>query len=148
MGELAAERWFADHGWHMVRTQPPVKILGMISPAMAYALKRFIPRLATFGHMVVARLEKGGQPDYTGYCVVIRRADPANDNMDSWDGSYRACEVKECAGDSMPASRLDKEQRAFMIALPKGCAWTGIFWIDTQKFTMHEFLDKGAYRRS
>ena len=132
-GELSAERWFLSNGWHMVRTQPPITILGMVSPPMVSALKRFIPRLAAFGHMVIARMGKGGCADYTGYLMSTSR--------------YIACEVKEASGDSMPASKLDKDQRASMAGLPIGCAWVGIFWVDVQKFEIFPFIEKGSYKR-
>jgi hypothetical protein len=134
VGERMAEMYFVNNGWIMTRTQPSITILGMISPAMAYALKRFIPRLATFGHMVIGRMGQGGVPDYTGY------------QMRRLTQFYLACEVKECAGDSMPASRVSKEQRAFLSALPMGSAHVGIFWTDSGKFSMHPFLEKGSYK--
>ena len=136
MGELAAERWFADNQWHMVRTQPPVTILGMITPPMVSVLKRFIPRLAAFGHMVIARMGRGGVPDYMGHTVSA-----------SGYPLYRCCEVKEATGDTMPASRLASDQREFMKRLPVGCAFVGIFWLDTMKFSMYEFIEKGSYKR-
>ena len=149
VGERMAEQWFANNGWHMVRTQPPVTILGMLTPAMVGILKRVIPRLAHFGHMVIARLGKGGVPDYTGYFYPAYFDDRSKSwvHYDKIAPIYRACEVKEAAGDTMPASRLDKDQRDYMRKLPKGCAWTGIFWTDTGQLTMHEFIEKGAYKR-
>lgn len=142
-GERAAEMWFANNGWRMVRTQPPMMILGMITPSLMVVLRRFIPRLAYFGHMVIARMGKGGVPDYTGY---EWRKVGGQDVLDD-SAEYRAVEVKEAQGDSMPASRLDKAQREFMAALPAGCAYVGILWMDTGKFTMHEFKEKGSYKR-
>jgi len=139
VGEIAAERWFLNNGWKMVRTQPPVTILCMVTPPMITLLKRFTfsPRLAAFGHMVIARMGKGGVPDYTGFAFKEGLS----------EAHYRACEVKEATGNSMPASRLDKEQRAFLSYLPGGCAWVGIFWTDTQKFEMFPFVEKGSYKR-
>jgi hypothetical protein len=141
-----AEQWFLNNGWSMVRTQPAVTILGMVTPSLVAVLRRFIPRLSYFGHMVIARLGKGGAPDYTGYqyfskhhfSMVAPEWRPASE--------YRACEVKEASGNSMPASRLDVSQRAFLSALPVGCAFVGIFWLDHSKFTVHKFIEKGAYR--
>lgn len=151
LGERMAEAWFLNNGWHMVRTQPPVTILHMLTPAAVGALRRFIPRLAAFGHMVIARLGRGGAADYTGYKDVgIMRNDGHGNEWKDTENTiplYRACEVKEAAGDSMPASRLDKAQRAFLAALPAGCAHVGIFWKETGKFTMHLFIPKGAYKR-
>lgn len=129
-GEMAAEIWFRKNKWNMVRTQPPVTILGMVKPNMVMALKRFIPRLAAFGHMVIARLGKGGVPDYTGCYLAF----------------YRACEVKEAKGDTMPASRLDKAQRDFMSALPVGCSWVGILW-DDGTFEMFPYVSQGSYKK-
>ena len=137
VGERMAEQWFLNHGWKMFRTQPPVTILGMLTLPMVRILKPFIPRLAAFGHMVIARMGKGGIPDFTGFAFKEGLS----------EAHYRAVEVKEASGDSMPASRLDKAQRSFMSYLPGGCAWVGIFWRDTGKFTMHEFLEKGSYKR-
>ncbi len=144
VGEVMAEQWFANHGWRMVRTQPPVTILGIITPAIVAVLRRFIPRLVAFGHMVIARMGKGGVADYSGFVkhtVCANLAEPYEIAL------YRACEVKEAAGDSMEASRLDKDQRAFMAGLPAGCAFVGIFWKDVQKFSMHPFIERGSYRR-
>lgn len=143
MGELAAERFFSNHRWHMTRTQPPVTILGIVTPAMVAVIKRFIPRLAAFGHMVIARMGKGGVADYTGYAINKHYADVGDHIIPV----YVACEVKEAHGDSMPASRLDKDQRDFLAGLPAGSAWVGIFWTDCQKFSMHEFVEKGSYQR-
>lgn len=153
MGELAAERWFLNNGWFMVHTQPEITILAMITVPMVMALKRFIPRLAAFGHMVIARLHRGGVPDFTGYeDVFLKRWDDTlrqwvKDNRGQSIPVYRACEVKEAIGDTMPASRLDKKQRAFMSSLPAGCAWVGVFWMDTQKFSVYPFVSKGSYKR-
>lgn len=147
VGERMAEQWFLNNGWHMVRTQPPVTILGMITAPMITVLKRFIPRLAAFGYMVIARLGKGGVPDYTGY---IRNGVPhmhVDQETFTWRPLYVACEIKESSGDSMPASRLDIEQRRFMAALPGGSAWVGVFWTDTQTFTIHPFVEKGSYKK-
>lgn len=119
IGEIAAERWFLNNGWRMVRTQPAIQILGS-KPGKHYG------RVFT-----VRMVDRGGVPDYTGFR----------------DGFYYvACEVKEASGDSMPASRLDKEQRAFMASLPNMAAMVGIFWTDHQKFTMHPFIGKGSYK--
>lgn len=153
VGEIAAERYFANNGWKMIRSQPPVTILCMVTPPMIALLKRFSPRLAAFGHMVIARMGKGGVPDYTGFeDVFLKRWDDTlrqwvKDNSGASIPVYRACEVKEASGDSMPASRLDKEQRDFMAALPAGSAWVGVFFNDTQKFEMFPFIEKGSYKR-
>ena len=85
-------------------------------------------------------------PDYTGYmhrCIY----EHDGDKLSIHAACYVACEVKEASGNSMPASRLDKEQRAFMAKLPVGCSWVGIFWTETQKFTIHPFVEKGSYKQ-
>lgn len=138
VGEKMAEQYFHNHGWHMTRSQPPITILGMISPGMVSALKRFIPRLGAYGHMVIGRMGKGGVPDYLGFDPGSSPGYP----------EFRACEVKCASGDSMPASRVSKEQRAFLGALPSQCAYVGIFWQDTQKFTMHKFISTGSYKKA
>jgi len=135
-GELAAEQWFRVNEWHMVRTQPETTILGMVTPAMVGSLKRFIPCLSAFGHMVICRMGKGGISDYTGFEGNLQI--PA----------YRAVEVKEATGDTMPCSRLDKDQRAFLSSLPTNCAWVGILWVETGKFTMHRYQERGSYKRT
>lgn len=141
IGERQAEQWFLNNGWHMTRTQPPVTILGIVTPSMIAVIKRFIPRLAAFGYMVIARMGKGGVADYTGYEVEEQSQTYGPQPV------YRACEVKEASGNSMPCSRLDKAQREFMDLLPEGCAWVGVFWADTGKFTMHPYQSKGSYKR-
>jgi hypothetical protein len=151
-GEIQAEQWFHNHGWCMVRTQPPVTILGILGGPMIAMLKRYFPRLSFFGHMVIARMGKGGVPDYTGYeDVFLRRWDDTlrqwvKDNSGASTPVYRACEVKEACEDTMPASRLDKSQREFMAALQIECAWVGILWDDGQ-FSMHPFTAKGSYKK-
>lgn len=133
IGEIQAEQWFINNGWYMVRTQPAIQILG-IKPG------------AWYGRIFMVRMVgRGGVPDYTGYKMAI-----------PYDGFfvgepldtrpiYRACEVKEAAGDTMPASRLDKAQRQFMADLPAGSAWVGIYWTDHGKYSMHKFIDRGSY---
>lgn len=142
IGERMAEAWFLNNGWHMTRSQPAIQILGS-KPG-----KRF-GRIFT-----VRMIGRGGVPDYTGF--VDDYPTRWNDETKEWEvlhnefpmPLYRACEVKEAVGDSMPCSRLDKEQRDFLAALPKGCAWTGVFWVDTQKFEMYPFVKKGSYKKS
>jgi hypothetical protein len=138
-GEIAAEAWFRAHDWHMTRTQPPVTILGILTGRMVSALKRYIPRLSHYGHMAVVRVGNGGVPDFTGYIEThcgIPEVTPV----------YMAVEVKECNQDTMPASRVSKEQRAFLAALPEGSAWVGILWGDG-KFRMYSFIERGSYKR-
>lgn len=119
-----AERWFAENDWSMVRTQPAIRILGS-KPGSRYG------RIFT-----VCMVGKGGSPDYTGYMYGLHGV-----------AEYRACEVKEVSsGNSMPASRLSREQRDFMGHLPEGCAWVGVWWVDYQRFEMYKFKARGAYR--
>lgn len=135
-GEMAAELYFKKLGWRMFRTQPPVTILAVLTGPIIQTLNRFIPRLAYFGSMVVARMSKGGIADYTGYIHLLGK-----------EPLYRAVEVKEAKGDAMPASRLDKAQRAFMDALPPGCGFIGILWVDHGTFQMCPYIKKGSYKR-
>src|SRR5512139_2417461 len=130
IGERQAEQWFLNNGWNMVRTQPAMQILDA-APGKRYGI--------IFTCRMVGR---GGVPDYTGYEYV--QAVPGLQTMEGEGALYRAVEVKEASGDTMPCSRLDKAQRAFMAALPAGCAWVGIYWTDTAKFTMHEYKRKGS----
>lgn len=137
MGELAAERYFLDHGWKMVRTQPAIQILGM-KPGKVFG-KIFTVRM----------IGRGGVPDYTGYRPIRCALQPDSHTIDiDFFPRYLACEVKEATGDTMPASRLDREQREFMAALPEGSAFVGVFWTEHQRFTMHRFREKGSYKLS
>jgi hypothetical protein len=131
VGEMAAQYWFKKHDWKMIRTQPATTIIGILQPHMVVMLSRFIPRLSYFGHMVIARMGKGGAPDFTGYCGQSMK--------------YKACEVKEVTGDTMPASRLDKAQRAFMDQLPEGSAFVGVLW-RTGLFEVFPYKSKGSYK--
>jgi hypothetical protein len=133
-GEKSAESWFLANGWFMVRTQPPITILGMVTRPILSATRRVFPRMALFGHMVIARLGKGGVPDYTGY--FFEKGVPV----------YVAMEVKEANDSTMPASRLDKAQREFMRLLPKGCAFVGILW-ESEAFEVFPFIEKGSYKQ-
>jgi len=133
-GEKAAEFYFKKNGWHMVRTQPPITILGLVTKPMVATLRRFIPRLAYFGHMVIARMGSGGVPDYTGYVMVGNRP------------TYIAVEVKECNKDTMPASRLSVRQREFLSKLPVGAAFVGILWGDGT-FDVYPFIGRGSYKK-
>ena len=82
---------------------------------------------------VVINVGTGGIADYTGYYGV-------------WPYPYRACEGKEAHGDSMPASTLDVKQRAWMDALPAGCAWVCVLW-DTGVCEGYEYVRTGSYKR-
>lgn len=79
----------------------------------------------------VVNFRRGGIADFTGY---------------SRNHQYIACEVKECTGNSMPASRLHKEQRDWMSCLKPGMAWVAIYWVNHTKVTIHPFIPKGSYK--
>jgi len=83
----------------------------------------------------VVTVGTGGIADYTGY-VDIRRAP-----------IYRACEVKECKGSRMPASRLSVKQRAWLDSLPPGCAYVAIMWTDYGTMDVLEYKPSGSYVR-
>ena len=61
-------------------------------------------------------------------------------------GFYRAVEVKEASGESMPASRLSKAQREWGASRPPGTAFVLILWVDRRVLTLHPFKREGAYR--
>lgn len=141
--EQSAEYWFARSGWKMFRTQPPVRILaylGATSPlgrALLNVARRYLPSLAIYGQMVLGRLEAGGIADYTGF-IQVGDASPAH---------YRACEIKEWnKSGPMKASILSPEQRAWLGALPYGCAWVGILWPDG-RLRLHPFKNEGSYQK-
>lgn len=134
LGETAAAIFFRIHGWTMFRTQPETTIIKTLSPNILKNLARtwpsFFGRIAFWGYLVLARMRRGGIADFTGY---------------DKDGKYVACEVKEAQGDSMPCSRLEKDQKKWLWALPGGSAWVGIYWLSHGRFTLHEFKLKGSY---
>lgn len=132
LGEEAAKVWFRTHGWSMERTQPEAVIQGRLTWAAICTLKQ-IPlfrKLWNAKNLYVVALKKGGVSDFTGHK----------------DGLYRAVEVKEATGDTCPCSRLDSEQRRFMDALPAGCAYVYVFWMDRRKGQMFEYKPKGSYK--
>ena len=131
-GELAAQQWFLNNGWTMFRTQPAVEILG-------------VAKGRRFGNIFTVRMVgRGGIPDFIGYSDALLVTISGNSAPECMM-RFRACEVKEASGSSMPCSRLDKEQRAFMDKLPEGCAWVGVLWVDHGKFTMHPYKKSGKY---
>ena len=115
-GEKMAEWFFNVNDWRMFRTQPETKTV-------------YIKKKPTVIHC-----GSGGIADYTGYKMVDDRP------------LYVACEVKEAKGDSMPCSRLGKKQRDWLLLLPNGCAFVGVFWIDFCDFCMYHFKEKGSYK--
>ena len=76
-----------------------------------------------------------GISDYTGY------------NTTNYN-SFVACEVKECKGNKMFASRLDPNQRLWMKNLPEDASFVGICWIDSPlSFEIFRFKNYGSYIR-
>ena len=122
-GERAAEYWFAAHGWQMWKVPPDVRVCGQTG------------RPGVF----LAAFKAGGMPDFMGLLPGYEPGEGVN--------QFRACEVKECNTDSMPASRLSKSQREFMSALPDGTAFVGILWRDGT-FEMFRFVNKGSYKKA
>ncbi len=123
LGEQLAELWFRQHGWVMFRTQPPTKVVYVK------------------GKPTVINCDNGGIADYTGYVVHTR-----------WTNIvapyYIAVEVKEAHGKSMPASRLNRKQRDWMTALPEGCAYVAVVWVDGNPWCeVFPFVARGPYRQ-
>ena len=75
-------------------------------------------------------------PDYTGFLAISY--------------AYRAVEVKEASGDTMPCSRLTKRQRERMKALPEGLGFVAVCWMDGSRNGIEIFCFKeaGSYKRS
>jgi len=123
LGEQLAELWFYRHKWIMFRTQPPTKVV---------TIK---------GKPTIINCDNGGIADYTGYKMVtfgFLRERP----------HYAAVEVKEAHGKSMPASRLNRQQRNWLAALPVGCASVAIIWVDGNPWCeMHLFVERGSYQQ-
>ena len=87
------------------------------------------------GKLTVIYNRSDGVADYTGYKI--------------WSGQFKACEVKESHGKSMPASRLNVKQREWLSTLPNTGAFVGICWVDTAPvmFELFEFKNKGSYKQ-
>lgn len=130
-GEIAAQVWFRRHGWIMFRSQPEAQVLAVLTPETLRSLRPFFRRLAGWGHLVLARLNRGGIADFTG-CTK--------------QGEYRACEVKEACGPSMPASRLRVQQRDWFRQIPPNSRYVGILWTDRGVFEVFPFCERGSYR--
>ena len=118
-GEALAMYWFQCHGWKMFRTQPATRVVYVK------------------GRPIIINCGKGGIADFTGYY------------MDGVAAHYRACEVKEVHdGHTMPASRLSKDQRAWMAALPRGTAYVCCVWMQCNpEAEVFPFVGKGTYTR-
>jgi hypothetical protein len=83
-----------------------------------------------------------GIPDYTGYKITYHSGDYQTP-------TYCAVEVKEAHGDSMPASRLKKEQRDWLKNINSASSFVGIFWVDLpSSFELFEFKYQGKYKKS
>jgi|GEM_PF-4319163 len=124
-GEKIAEEWFKRNGWKMFRTQPAIRILG-------------VRQGKRYGTLFLCRMVgRGGIPDFLGYRL-----------SDLGIPEFVAVEVKEASvgADSMPCSRLDREQRAFMEALPSGSAFVGILWGDGT-FQIKNYRRQGSYKK-
>ena len=124
VGEQVAEAWFRRNGWVMERHQPPTRVVYVR------------------GRPTVIHEKSDGVADYTGYdyypcgCGDVYPV-------------YRACEVKEATGLSMPASRLTKEQRAWMASRPLGTAFVAVVWMDgNPACEVFPFVGKGSYKRA
>jgi hypothetical protein len=121
-GEQMAKLWFKSNGWTMFRHQPPTKTIH------------------SKGKVFVVQCKSDGVADYTGYLFI----NMINGSL----ACYRACEVKEAKGNSMPASRLSIEQRDWMNALPKYCAFVGVCWMDNpMTFEIFNFVYSGGYKK-
>jgi hypothetical protein len=122
VGEQLAEQWFRENGWIMVRTQPETRVVYLNKPT------------------VINCRGGGGVADYTGYeCVQIG---PTKYPL------YRAVEVKEVRGNTMPASRLEKDQRDWMAKIDPRCAFVGICWADNPiAFELFKFIPKGSFKK-
>lgn len=113
-GETAAQFLFNKLQWKMYRHQPPTR----------YIVVKNRP--------VIVPCKTNGMPDFTGYtkCTAIPL--------------YRACEVKEANGKSMPASRLSTEQREFLRDLPNQSSYVCILWDDGLTEIFY-FVPRGRY---
>lgn len=121
-GERIAEIWFRETGWKMNRHQPETKTV---------YLKGRGP--------TVIQCRTSGVPDYTGYEPVQL--------FNSIFPVYRACEVKEAEGRSMPCSRLKVEQRDWMNAIDQRSAFVGILWLVDMTFELFRFKYTGSYKK-
>ena len=122
-GEFLFERWAKDHGWIMERHQPPTKVV------------------RRNGKVFTIQCKSTGIADYTGYERVY--FGPQEFPM------YRAAEVKEAFGYSMDCSRLDKDQRDWMAAIPWVSAYVAIAWMDggNPHMEIFRYQREGSYKR-
>lgn len=118
-GEQAARYWF--------NTRRPTWCMEKI-PAGTKALP---------GGRVIYQAGSARLPDYLGWTMPPEYLEVP---------VFRACEVKEAKGDSMPASRLSPQLREYMRACPLGTAWVFVLWSDGlgEGFP---FQDSGSYKK-
>jgi hypothetical protein len=121
-GETMAEYFFKKIGWKMFRHQPRTVIA------------------RSNGKPFTIQCRSDGVADFTGFenIMIGQQMIPI----------YRACEIKEAHGDTMPASRVRKEQRDWLIMTPFMCAYIAICWLDGQpKIELFRPIEKGSYKK-
>lgn len=122
-GEQAAVLWFKRNGWVMERHQPPTRVIWKDKKP------------------IVIQCKSQGVADYTGYGLFAI-------NDFGTVAIYRACEVKESHGGTMPCSTLDKDQRDWMDQRPFGTAFVGIMWMDGKCFfETFNYQRTGSYKK-
>jgi len=124
-GEQLALVWFAQHNWRMFRSQPPTRNI-MIK-----------------GRFSTILCKSDGIPDYMGYELVQIGSQliPV----------FRAVEVKEAHGDTMPCSRLGSltdptSQNSWMSGIDHRCCFIAIYWIDCRCLNVYKWKVKGSYK--
>jgi hypothetical protein len=121
-GEAMAEYFFKEIGWKMFRHQPRTVIA------------------SRGGKGFTIQCRSDGVPDLTGYEEKIIGSQSI--------ALYRACEVKEAHGDTMPASRVRDDQRRWLSAIPFMSAFIAIAWMDGQpRIELFRPIEKGSYKR-
>jgi len=125
IAEKLFEMW-ASGNWVMERTQPETKVV-------------YIGNKPTVIH-----LKSKGQPDYTGYemCQVGVQKIPI----------FRAVEVKEAIGNSMPCCRLgsmkDTRSQNYWMSRhePSLCCFVFVLWSDNT-YELFKWKEKGSYKK-
>lgn len=120
-GEKLAELSYRQLGWTMQRHQPETKVIWFK------------------GNPKTIQCRSDGVSDYTGYEEV----QIFNDKFPI----YRACEVKEASGDSMPCSRLDKAQRKWLANIDQRSSFVGVAWMENMAFELFRFKPNGSYKK-
>lgn len=123
IGESLAEYYFRSIGWKLFRHQP----------------RTVIARKG--GRPFTIQCRSDGVPDFTGYEMV--QVGPQLLPI------YRACEVKEAHGSSMPASRVRPDQRRWLRDCNPVSAFVMVVWMDGRQPTPELFrpIEKGSYKR-